>query len=141
MAAMTQAERDAFLAGRRFGILSMLREDGSPLAVPVWYEWDGRAARMFTSGLSPKIKRLEADARVSLLVINDVDEPEAWVALDGEVVVREQGGLELALRLAPRYWDLADEQRKQTLELWRKAAAVFRVLELTPTRARSFKDG
>jgi hypothetical protein len=95
---------------------------------------------MFTSGLSPKIKRLEADARVSLLVINDVDEPEAWVALDGEVVVREQGGLELAERLAPRYWDLADEQRKQTLALWRQAAAVFRVLELTPTRVRSFRD-
>ena len=44
---MSDAERDAFLSGRRYGILTTLRADGAPVSVPVWYEWDGAALRMF----------------------------------------------------------------------------------------------
>jgi PPOX class probable F420-dependent enzyme len=140
MASMTEAERDAFLAEPRYGILSMLRQDGSPVAVPVWFEWDGKSVRMFSSRLSPKIERLQRDPRASLLVTNRLEEPEAWVAFDGEVELREEGGLDVAERMAPRYWDLSDEHRRETLELWRKAAAVFQMLELIPTRIRSYKD-
>jgi PPOX class probable F420-dependent enzyme len=140
MASMTDAERAAFLAEPRYGILSMLRRDGAPLAVPVWFEWDGKRVRMFSSRLSLKIKRLQRDPRASLLVTNRLEEQEAWVAFDGEVEVREEGGLELAERLAPRYWDLDDEHRRATLELWRKAAGVFVVLELVPSQIRSYQD-
>jgi PPOX class probable F420-dependent enzyme len=138
MASMSDEEREAFLADTRYGILSMVQRDGSPLAVPVWFEWDGESVRMFTSGLSAKIERLQNDPRASLLVTNSPEEREAWVAFDGEIEIREEGGLELAERMAPKYWDLNDEQRRETLELWRRAGALLRVLELTPTRIRSF---
>ena len=139
---LTDQERDAFLKEARYGILTHLRKDGSPVAVPVWFEWDGSTARMFTSGLSPKVKRLDNDPRVSLLVINAVDEPEAWVALDGEAQIHQDGdeAIALAERMAPRYWDLSDEGRQQTLQLWRKAAAVLRVIELKPKAVRTYKD-
>jgi general stress protein 26 len=97
---------------------------------------------MFTSGLSPKVKRLKNDPRVSLVVINAVDEPETWVALDGEAQIHEDGdeALALAERMAPRYWDLSDEGRQQSLQLWRKAAAILRMIELKPKAIRTYRD-
>ena len=95
MATMTDEERDRFLAEPRYGILHTLRSDGSPVAVPVWFDWDGRLLRMFTSVLSPKVKRLQADERASVLVVNHLAEPESWVAFDGPVSIREEGGFGL----------------------------------------------
>jgi PPOX class probable F420-dependent enzyme len=137
MPAMTDAERDAFLAKVRLGSLATLRDDGSPVAVPVWFEWDGAAVRCFTSAGSGKVRRLQRDPRASLLVVNNLDEPEAWVAFDGEVTITREGAIELAERLARRYWDLADPAHRAELETWRKAAAALRVLELIPKRIRT----
>ena len=140
MASMTAAERDRFLAEPRYGVLTYLQDDGSPLGVPVWFEWTGAAVRMFTSMASPKMKRLEHDPRASLVVSNHLDEHEAWVAFDGTVEIQESGGIELAGELAKHYWDLSDPARQQTLDTWRKAAAALRILELAPTRIRSYVD-
>ncbi len=140
MATMSDEERDRFLEEPRYGVLNLLRTDGSPVGVPVWFDWDGETIRVFTSVTSPKMNRLRADPRASLLVVNHLAEHEAWVAFDGLVSIHEEGGLELAEKLAPRYWDLSDPERQRTLELWRKAAAALRVLELKPTRIRTYRD-
>ncbi len=100
---MTDEERDRFLAKPRYGILNFLRADGSPIAVPVWFDWTGEAVRIFSSVISPKLKRLQADPRASLLVVNDIFEPEAWVAFDGAASIHEDGGSELVEQLASRY--------------------------------------
>ena len=84
--------------------------------------------------------RFLTDPRASLLVVNHLAEPESWVAFDGAVSIQEEGGIELAEKLAPRYWDLSDPARRSTLELWRKAAGALRVLELKPARIRTYKD-
>jgi PPOX class probable F420-dependent enzyme len=137
---MSDEERERFLAEPRYGILNTIRSDGWPVGVPVWFDWNGEGVRMFTSVLSPKLKRLQRDPRASLLVVNHPHEAEAWVAFDGRISVHEEGGLELAEALAPRYWDLSDPERRETLALWRKAAAAMRLLELRPARIRSYKD-
>jgi hypothetical protein len=116
----------------------MLDESGGPVAVPVWFEWDGRRAEMFTSGLAPKVRRLANDPRASLLVARAAGEKEEWVSVDGSIEIHEEGALELAERLAARYWDLGDADHRATLELWRKAAGVLRRLELVPERIRSY---
>jgi nitroimidazol reductase NimA-like FMN-containing flavoprotein (pyridoxamine 5'-phosphate oxidase superfamily) len=140
VAKMTDEERERFLAVPRYGILNTIRSDGWPIGVPVWFDWNGETVRMFTGVLSPKVKRLQADPRASLLVVNHPAEEEAWVSFDGSVSIHEEGGLGLAEALAPRYWDLSDPGRRKTLELWRKAAAAMRLLELRPARIRSYKD-
>ena len=137
---MSDEERERFLAEPRYGILNTIRSDGLPIGVPVWFDWDGETVRMFTSVVAPKVKRVQADPRSSLLVVNHVTEQESWVSFDGKVAMRDGGGLELAEKLAHRYWDLSDPERQATLELWRKAAAALRVLELRPERIRSYKD-
>ncbi len=137
---MTDEERDLFLAEPRYGILTALRSDGSPISVPVWFDWTGEAIRMFTSVVAPKMKRLQADPRASLLVVNHIAEHEAWVAFDGLVSIQEDGGLELAEQLSSRYWDLSDPGRQRILEFWRNAPAALRVLELRPTQIRTYKN-
>ena len=96
MAKMNDEVRERFLAEPRYGILNTLRSDGLPIGVPVWFDWDGETVRMFTSVLSPKIKRIQADPRASLLVVNHPTEEEAWVSFDGPVSIHEEGGFELA---------------------------------------------
>jgi PPOX class probable F420-dependent enzyme len=137
---MNDEESERFLSEPRYGILNTLHSDGSPIGVPVWFDWNGETVRIFTSVLSPKIKRLQADPRASLLVVNHQKEQESWISFDGAVSIRDEGGLELAEALAARYWDLSDPSRQETLALWRKAAAALRVLELRPERIRSYKD-
>jgi PPOX class probable F420-dependent enzyme len=135
---MTDAERDAFLKPPRLGMLATLRRDGSPVAVPIWFEWDGSAARMFTSVDSAKVKRIERDRRASLLVANSLGEKEAWVAFDGRVKIVRHGGYELAEKLAMRYWgDLSQPERRQTMDEWRELSDTWRVLELVPEAIRT----
>jgi PPOX class probable F420-dependent enzyme len=136
---MTTAERDAFLAVPRLGMFSTLAADGAPVTVPVWFEWDGTAVRLFSGAATGKVRRIERDPRASLLVANSIGEPEAWVAFNGDVTVVAEGAIELAERLAERYWDLTVEQHRTELASWRAAAAHLRVLQLTPRRIRSSK--
>jgi len=139
MGTLSESERDDFLAGRRYGIFSTSRDNGIPASVPVWFEWDGRVARMFTHVTTPKLIRLRRDPRAALLVVNHPDEKEQWVSLKGTVAVRDEGGLELAERLVPRYW-LEGDPRAAALDAWRVMGDQWRLLELTPTTIRTYRD-
>ena len=138
MPATPDEARDAFLAETRIGVFTTLDVAGWPVPVPVWFEWDGLRARLFTSAGSRKIARLQADSRASLLVTNNVGQPEYWVAIDGEVEVREDGAAELAKRLADRYWDMSDKEHRETVDTWVKDSRALRLLEITPTRIRTY---
>lgn len=138
MARMTAAQRDAFL--QRAQIASLITHDGDDLTgVAIWYEWTGQDALMFTTRGSGKIARLRADPRACLLIAEPAGVPEAWVSLDGAIAIEEQGGMELARRLAPRYY--APEKAATTLERWEKLADSWVVLRLAPTRIRSLAPG
>jgi len=133
--------RQDFLDRRaRFAMLSTLRADGSPVTVPVWFEWDGIDVSMFCAVNSAKLSRLERDPRAGVLVANDVDEPEFWVSFEGEARIDQSGGFELAERLAGRYWDLDDPGRAETLEQWRAfREGGFRKIVLTPSKIREYQ--
>jgi PPOX class probable F420-dependent enzyme len=136
---MTDAERDAFLAERRYGILTTLRANGAPVSLPVWYEWDGTSLRMFCHEASGKLKRLRGDARASVIVVNHPDEPENWVSFDGRIEVRREGGLDLAERVFDHYYPQGDE-RRSALESWRKMKDQWRLLEMRPESIRIHEE-
>ncbi|HET9476036.1 MAG TPA: TIGR03618 family F420-dependent PPOX class oxidoreductase [Dehalococcoidia bacterium] len=139
MPRMSDAERDAFLVERRYGILTTLRRDGAPVSLPVWYEWDGTTLRMFCHEASAKLKRLEHDARATLLVVNHPDEPENWVSVDGPITIRKDGGLELAERVFDRYYPDGDA-RRAALDSWRSMKDQWRLLELIPADIRLHEE-
>ena len=78
---MTREQRDAFLREIRIGTLCTLNADGSPNALPLWYEWDGEKLRMFSMEDTGKVRRLRKDARACLSVEDPVGTQEAWVTV------------------------------------------------------------
>jgi len=136
MGTLTDAERDSFLAERRYGILTTLRHDGTPVSVPVWYEWDGQTLRMFAYETSGKLKRLTIDPRATVLVVNHPHEMEKWVAFDGHIALHTEGGIEMAERVFDHYYPAGDE-RRLALQSWRDLKDNWRLLELKPDAIRS----
>ena len=134
---MNAEQRDAFLSLTRLGILSTRDAADEPIAVPVWFDWDGTTVRFFSQNSAPKVARLRKHPRASVLVVNNVGEAEAWVSFDGDVAISQTGAIELAELLAARYWNLANPAHAQTLDSWRNNAAHFALLTLTPTRIRT----
>ena len=128
--------RDAFLAGRRLGILALLDDGGAPIALPLWYRWDGREVEMVSERKVPKMRRLEKDPRASVLVTNIPPEPGSWVSLEGRVVVSE-GGQEAGERLIERY--VVDPRMAAAFrKVFRKSDLVR--LSLVPDRIRTYAE-
>ncbi|MFZ1163430.1 pyridoxamine 5'-phosphate oxidase family protein [Mycobacterium sp.] len=50
------------------GVLTTLRRDGMPIALPVWFAVEGRAITMMTPAGTKKISRVRRDPRASFLV-------------------------------------------------------------------------
>jgi len=130
-------EREEFLAEPRLAILITNREDNSPIGVPVWFDWDGAVVRMFAAKGSLKLRRIEQDPRVSVLVTNHMGEPEGWVSFDGVVEVSDGGTSDVIARMGPRYWDLSDPKLKATLDLWTQSDEALALMTLKPDRIRS----
>ncbi len=135
MTAMTEAQRDQFLHETRIAKLATLNADGSPTVVPVWFEWDGVEARVFTDRKSEKVRRIARDPRVALSVEQGVGAAEAWVTIEGIATVELHGGIELARRLAARYY--TSERAERALATWGEMADRWVVLRITPGRIRS----
>ena len=139
MTNMTKVQADAFLRETRIGKLATLNADGSPTVVPVWFEWDGNTAALFTYYKSPKLRRIGRDNRVALSVEEPMGAKEAWATIEGAAAVEASGGIELARRLIVRYYD---EQRvRDVLPGWEKMAAEWVLVRITPTRIRSSAPG
>jgi PPOX class probable F420-dependent enzyme len=80
-------ELSAFLDRPLLGVVSTLRRDGSPHAVPVWFRYDGETVRIWTDERRGWVRNLRRDPRVAFAVA-EMDPPYAGVILRGEGTVR-----------------------------------------------------
>ena len=135
---LTDEERDVFVSERRLGMLTTLRPGGAPFSVPLWFGWDGHEVEMFSTRKAPKVTRLRADPRVSLLVPNHPDESARWVLFEGTAVIDEEGTA-AATRLFDKYHPTATEkQRARTLSSF-EAADVVRV-SIVPNHITTYAE-
>ncbi len=137
MPEMTATEADEFLRETRIAKIAYLHEGGAPTIVPVWFEWDGEVARVFTSRTSPKAHRIAADPRVALTVEEPVGVHERWVTIEGTAAISETGTVELLARLARRYYDPV--RAEQAIASWTVKPEMWVTLTITPSRIRSSK--
>jgi len=141
MAVMTEEYQKEFLKKTRYGYLTTLSSRGGfPRTVPIWFDWNNSMIRIFSVVNSHKLKRIEKDPRVTMLVANDMDEREAWVSFEGNANINSEGAIELVEKLANKYWDLSNPEIKQTVERWKSRPEIFRIIEFTPTRIRTYYD-
>lgn len=77
MIRLTEDEAWAEIAAAHTGILTTLRRDGMPIALPVWFVADDRTVAVRTPAATKKIARVRNDPRASFLV----ESGERWVDL------------------------------------------------------------
>lgn len=132
---MSPDEIDAFLRETRIGKLAYLHAGGQPTVVPIWFEWDGTVARIFTSRTSRKARRLAEEARVALSVEEPVGMHERWVTIEGTCAISDEGTVALIERLARRYY--APKQADEAIASWTANPGQWVTLTITPTKVRS----
>ena len=107
--AMSEQEREAFLADLHVGVVSIARPDRGPLTVPIWYGYEpGGDVCMITEESSIKGRLLKNVTRISLCAQTEVA-PYRYVSVEGEFSVEalEEGQM---LAMAERY--LGEEMGK-----------------------------
>lgn len=114
MAEMTREEAVAFLAAdpAHTGKLALVRSDGAPIVVPIWFALDGEDLLFTTHATTAKGRILRRDPRVALCV-DDERPPFAFVTVQGTATLSDNPA-ELgtwAARIGGRYMgvDRADE--------------------------------
>ena len=102
--AMSESERQEFLAGIHIGIVSLNEDGRGPLSVPVWYSYEPGGDIVFiTPSASKKAGLISEGTRVGFCV-QDEELPPKYVTVEGPVVeVREADTQADVVPMASRY--------------------------------------
>lgn len=107
---MTPEETRRFLAaGTRTGKVAIVRRDGSPMVVPIWFDVDDDSSLVFTTHEDTvKARVLRREPRVSICVDDQIP-PYSFVRVDGVTETTENAPdlLRWATRLGARYMGTA----------------------------------
>ncbi len=138
MAKMTEQQWRAFVSeGTRTGKLAIVRKDGSPHVVPIWFVLDGDDVVFNTGEDTVKGRAIARDGRVSMCV-DDERPPYSYVQLNGRATISSDLDelRKYATMIGGRYMG-ADRAE----EFGRRNAVPGEVLvRLTPTRIVAEKD-
>jgi len=103
MAAMTETEKQEFLADLHVGVLSLNDNSKGPLTVPIWYDYEPGGELWFITGPdSLKGKLLEVGVRLSLVAQSE-EPPYKYVSVEGPVVSIDESTEDDLLAMAVRY--------------------------------------
>ena len=102
--AMTQQEKEAFLAAVHVGVLSIPRAGQAPLTVPVWYGYEVGGEIWFVTGRDSRKGQLLTLGCLVSLCVQDEQPPYKYVTVEGTVSVVQPSDVERDVRpLAHRY--------------------------------------
>lgn len=103
--AMTKAEREAFLADVRVGVLAIDEPGRGPLNLPIWYLYQDGTVLLSMGGETLKARLLRAAGRATMTVQTETA-PYQYVSVEGPVTLepKRHDSLELATRyLGPEF--------------------------------------
>lgn len=105
MAAFTETQREAFLAGTHVAVLSVAATDGRPPAsVPIWYDYKPGGNILVNTGVTARKTKLIERAGVVTLVVQREEPPYQYVVVEGTVVdTATPAPLEVREAVAIRY--------------------------------------
>ena len=103
MTAMTETEKQEFLADLHVGVLSLNDNSKGPLTAPIWYDYEPGGELWFITGPnSLKGKLLEVGVRLSLVAQSE-EPPYKYVSVEGPVVSIDESTEDDLLAMAVRY--------------------------------------
>ena len=89
---MSDTERDAFMLRPHLGYLGIARVDKGPLLAPIWYSFNPATGIHINMGAtSAKAKRLRAEGRASMLVVEVANGMYSSVLVEGPTTIRPLG--------------------------------------------------
>ena len=102
MSDLTPEQMAEFLERPLVAVMVTLRADGSPHAIPIWYEYRDGDFIVFTSDTFVRVKNLRGDSRAAITVSNH-EAPYMYVSAEGPVSITSEGVAETGLSIARRY--------------------------------------
>ena len=136
---MSDAWIEPFLRDRRVAVLAIPRAGRSPLATPVWYDYDGTQFCVQVEGTSAKARAFAgSEALPVALTIQSEAPPYRYAVVHGRATLGPNVSAGLRRRLARRYFgriggDLyVGEQEKQGVD-----DAALRRIRIVPERTVS----
>ncbi|MEQ8675577.1 MAG: TIGR03618 family F420-dependent PPOX class oxidoreductase [Aggregatilineales bacterium] len=136
MPGMTNDEIDAFL--QQPGLLarlSTINPDGTPHTMPIWYEWRDGEILVSTQSLQHKVKNMQRDNRVTVLV-DQPDMPYKGVMIYGLATLDFNDAVTKRVTIFERYFgnhDAAVAYAQQMAKKWEPV-----LVRIKPTRMISF---
>jgi len=102
MATVTDRQAALLQAGKHFGVVATVGDDGRPQTSVVWVDWDGENVVFNTTNARAKGRNLRGNPRVSISVW-DNDNPYAYFEVEGTATLDETGAAEHINDLSLRY--------------------------------------
>jgi PPOX class probable F420-dependent enzyme len=103
MARLTPGQASFLHEQPNVAVVAALRPDGTPHQTVTWIDYDGEHVLVNLNTFRTKLRYLEADPRVSVLVL-DRDDPFRRIRIDGRVVeITKVGAYEHIVRQAGVY--------------------------------------
>ena len=102
MATITDKQAAVLQAGKHFGVVATVGDDGRPQTSVVWVDWDGENVVFNTTNARAKGRNLRDNPRVSISVW-DNDDPYAYFEVEGTATLDEEGAAEHINELSQRY--------------------------------------
>ena len=102
MATVTDRQATLLQAGKHFGVVATVGDDGRPQTSVVWVDWDGENVVFNTTNARAKGRNLRGNPRVSISVW-DNDNPYAYFEVEGTATLDETGAAEHINDLSLRY--------------------------------------
>ena len=103
MAKLTPGQASFLHEQPNVAVVAALRPDGTPHQTVTWIDYDGEHVLVNLNTFRTKLRYLEADPRVSVLVL-DRDDPFRRIRIDGRVVeITKEGAYEHIVRQAGVY--------------------------------------
>src|SRR5438477_11733032 len=121
MAALEEKQRKFLAENPYVGVVTDMREDGSPHSTVVWIDVEDGKVPFNTAPGRAKPTHLERDPRASVIVV-DPQNPYKWVSISGRAEMTEKGADEQIDKLAKKYlgkdeypWRKPEEKRVKVL--------------------------
>lgn len=121
MAQLKQQQKQFLAENPYVGVVTTLRDDGSPHSTIVWVDVEDGKPSFNTATGRAKPRHLERDPRASLLVV-DPNDAYRWIAVTGPARMTEDGADAQIDKLAKKYigkdeypWRKPTEQRLKVL--------------------------
>jgi PPOX class probable F420-dependent enzyme len=101
--AMLNKKQAKLFTDRNWGVITTIREDGSPQAAPVWIDYDGANVPVNSAHGRTKLRNVEREPRATVTVLPAEDQQSGYVMVSRTAMIVEKGALGHINMLAEKY--------------------------------------